>query len=215
MENIITKKEYFKFTNKQMIKSMQQDVAKIFIEKGELSNQDLTSISLSLIAIDELKTYMDERKKTAFLKSAVTENEIGSNNLLIDRYTRTIKIFEINKELAEDRFNAVSDLAGAQPNSNMITTIHKITLDILNLQNKIQVLHDKNYLLDLNKRFKTINISSSAEIKENKSYNVMSRITNVLDALSRNGLTPLSKSKIEASRQISFTLFGELKDDED
>jgi hypothetical protein len=190
------------------------DHAKTFFEgKGDYSAIEKTSLDLALLNLEALASHRVEVETLKKLKPRMIANDKA--HLLKQKkvYEDTISIQQKNLQLATDRFE-VSDEEGRFPHSGLISAINKITNDINKMEIEITKIDNQLYFLSQSKNFETLNIKGSTNISSNNALQMVKLIEASFSGLGKNGLTPLSKSKIESSKKIEINIFGDV-DDED
>jgi hypothetical protein len=198
----------------EIAKKTLAETAEAFLEsKDTFSEIEKTSLSLALLSLEELALKRKERKKFKNSKKNFIDKEIEMLMSSKSTVEQTIIIQKKNLELATERFEFCDD-EGRFPHSGLISSINKITNDLHKLQIELGKIEKEIYFITQNKKYETLKFSSSKAIESNNALNLIPLIETSFSALTKNGLTPMSKSKIQSNNNIVINVFGDDNDDD-
>ena len=212
MENKIIQLESFnhEFKNPTIINTIFTNAIELLKRKGTLVESDLPALILTMVNLDDYLTSLIEKNK---IKGKFNKDVLAKRlNNLYDKKTLLENELEelfIIKKIAFDQTSLLNE-DGLLLNNNSINQFNTTLKLILELKEKLNNVNEEIDVLEFkinNEIVFYIYDKQTKNFKLDKTFDLTTH--SILEAFSKNGLTALSRSKIEdtMSNNVTINLF--------
>ena len=197
--------------NKEVITNIFNNTLNLLKSKGEIKESDIPSISLTMIQLDEYLSVMKEKSLLKIKQQDLIENKINNLESRKQSLLNSIEELKIVKDVINVQLD-ITDENGLLCSSSSPTQLTSTIKLINEYQDRVfkldQEIDNLRVLVEGNFEYFTYHKEKDAFVLNEQSKDLV--INNIMEIFKQNGLTPLSRSKIEQTIiNQTINLFGD------